>query len=161
MVRKALSHLLLPSFTLHLLYAGRCRGWIVWARSASSSCTPAQGSSLTPPGQGRESKIVPILQKKPLTHTPKVTQDTRVKKCESLSGVSDSWRPHGLHSPRNSPGTNTGVGSLSLLQGIFPSQRSNPGLPHCRQILYQLSHKEASRWRNHHELDVILVQGPC
>ena len=41
----------------------------------------------------------------------------------------------------NSPGQNTGVGSLSLLQGIFPSQGPNPRLPHCRQILYQLSHK--------------------
>ena len=41
----------------------------------------------------------------------------------------------------NSPGQNTGVGSLSLLQGIFPTQGLNPGLPHCRQILYQLSHK--------------------
>ena len=41
----------------------------------------------------------------------------------------------------NSPGQNTGVGSLSLLQGIFPTQGSNPGLPHCRQILYQLSHR--------------------
>ena len=40
-----------------------------------------------------------------------------------------------------SPGQNTGVGSLSLLQEIFPTQGSNPGLPHCRQILYQLSHK--------------------
>ena len=38
-------------------------------------------------------------------------------------------------------GQNTGVGSLSLLQGIFPTQGSNPGLPHCRQILYQLTHK--------------------
>ena len=35
----------------------------------------------------------------------------------------------------------TGLGSLSLLQGIFPTQGSNPGLPHCRWILYQLSHK--------------------
>ena len=40
--------------------------------------------------------------------------------------------------PWNSPGQNTGVGSLSLPQGIFPAQGSNPGLPHCRQILYQL-----------------------
>ena len=45
------------------------------------------------------------------------------------------------YSPWNSPGQNTGVGSLSLLQGIFPIQESNPGLLHCRQILYQLSHK--------------------
>ena len=36
-------------------------------------------------------------------------------------------------------------GILSLLQGIFPTQRSNPGLPHCRQILYQLSHKGRQR----------------
>ena len=53
--------------------------------------------------------------------------------------------PHGLYSPWNSPGQNTGVGSLSLLQGILPTQGSNPGLPHCRQILYQLSHKESPR----------------
>ena len=46
-------------------------------------------------------------------------------------------------SPCNSPSQNTGVGSLSLLQGIFPTQGSNSGLPHCRQILYQLSHTEA------------------
>ena len=46
-----------------------------------------------------------------------------------------------LYSPWNSPGQNTGVGSLSLLQGIFPTQGSNPDLPHCRQILYQLNHK--------------------
>ena len=46
-----------------------------------------------------------------------------------------------LCSPWKSPGQNTGVGSHSLLQGIFPTQRSNPGLLHCRQILYQLSHK--------------------
>ena len=42
------------------------------------------------------------------------------------------------HSPWNSPGQNPAVGSLSLLQGIFPTQGLNPGLPHCRQILYQL-----------------------
>ena len=55
--------------------------------------------------------------------------------------MSDSLRPHVLYSPWNSPGQNTGVGSLSLLQGIFPTQGSNPGLLHYRQILYQLSHK--------------------
>jgi len=43
--------------------------------------------------------------------------------------------------PMDYTGQNTGVGSLSLLQGIFPTQGSNPGLSHCRQILYQLSHK--------------------
>ena len=54
-------------------------------------------------------------------------------------------QPHGLYSPWNSPGQNTRVGSLSLLQGIFPTRGSNPGLPHCRQILYQLSHKGSPR----------------
>ena len=55
--------------------------------------------------------------------------------------MSDRLGNHGLYSPWNSPGQNTGVGRLSLLQEIFPTQGSNPGLPHCRQILYQLSHK--------------------
>ena len=49
------------------------------------------------------------------------------------------------YSSWNSPGQNTGVGSLSLLQGIFLTQRSNPGLPHGRRILYQLSHKGRPR----------------
>ena len=66
-------------------------------------------------------------------------------KCESHSVVSNSFRPHGLYSPWNYPGQNTGVGSLSFLQGIFPTQGLNPGLLHCRQILYQLSHKGSPR----------------
>ena len=66
-------------------------------------------------------------------------------KNESHSIISDSLRPHRVCSPWNSPGQNSGVGNLSLLQGIFPTQGSNPGLPHCRQILYQLSHKRTPR----------------
>ena len=46
-----------------------------------------------------------------------------------------------LYSTWNSPDQNTGVDSCSLLQGIFPTKWSNPGLLHCRWILYQLSHK--------------------
>ena len=49
------------------------------------------------------------------------------------------------YSPQNSPGQNTGVGSLSLLQGLFPTQGSNPGLPHWRRTLYQLTHKGSPR----------------
>ena len=63
----------------------------------------------------------------------------------SCSAMSDFLRPHGLYRPWNSPGQNTWVSSLSLLQGIFPTQRSNRGLLHCRQILYQLSHKGSPR----------------
>jgi len=64
--------------------------------------------------------------------------------------MSDSLRPQELYSPWNSLGQNTGMGSICLLQEIFPTQGSNPGLPHCRQILYQLSHKGSSRdlWDN-------------
>ena len=54
-------------------------------------------------------------------------------------------KPARLLCPWNSPGQNIGVGSLSLLQGIFPTLGSNPGLPHCRQILYQLSHQGSPR----------------
>ena len=67
---------------------------------------------------------------------------------ENYSVVSDSLQPHGLYSPWNSSGQNTGVGSHSLLQGIFPTQGSNPGLPHCRQILYQL-YQKARRHTGH------------
>ena len=69
---------------------------------------------------------------------------------ESHSVVSDSLWPHGCGLPGssvhgNSPGQNTGVGSCSLLQGIFPIQGSNPRLPHCGWILYHLSHKGSPR----------------
>ena len=79
---------------------------------------------------------------------------------ESHSVMPDSLQLHGLYRPWNSPGQNTGVGSCSLLQdswnspgqdtgassqslsqGIFPTQGLNPGPPHCRQILNQLSHQ--------------------
>ena len=59
--------------------------------------------------------------------------------------MSDSLWPCGLNSPWNSSGQNTGVGSLSLLRGIFPTQRMNPGFLHRRWNLYQLSHKGSPR----------------
>ena len=66
-----------------------------------------------------------------------------VQSCPTL-------RHHGLQPTRllcpwDSPGKNTGVGCHAFLQGIFPTQGSNPGLPHCRQILYHLSHQGSSR----------------
>ena len=70
---------------------------------------------------------------------------TYVVKSQSRSVVSNSLQPCELHSPWNSPGQNPGVGSLSLLQGIFPTHGSNPGLSHCRQILDQLSLKGSPR----------------
>ena len=67
---------------------------------------------------------------------------------ESHSVMSNSLRPHGLYSQWNSPGQNTGVGSLSLLQGIFQTQGSNPGLPHCRRVFISWATREAQEyWR--------------
>ena len=65
---------------------------------------------------------------------------------EGHSVVSDSLQPHEQYSPWNSPGQNIGMGSLSLLQGIFPTQWLSPGLPHCRWNIYQLSHKGSPFW---------------
>ena len=60
---------------------------------------------------------------------------------ESRSVVSDSLRPRGLYSPWNSPGQNTGEGSLSPPPGDLPNPGIKPRSLHCWQILYQLSHK--------------------
>ena len=71
---------------------------------------------------------------------------SKVPESETASrSVSPALWPHGLYSPWNSPGQNTRVGSLSLLQGIFPTQGLNPGLLLCRWIFCQLSHKVSSR----------------
>ena len=77
----------------------------------------------------------------PAWHFTMCTLKMKVK----VAQFSDSLRPHRLYSPRNSPGQNTGVGSLSLLQGTVPTQGLNPSLLRCRQILYQLSHKRSPR----------------
>ena len=64
-----------------------------------------------------------------------------ISESESHSVVFESLWRHRLYSPWNSPGQNTVVGNLSRLQGIFPTQGSNPGLLLCRWILYQLNHQ--------------------
>ena len=98
------------------------------------------GLPLSPPGDLPKPGIKPTS---PVSSALQV--DSLLSEGESHSVVSDSLLPHGLCSPWDSPGQNTGVGSLSHLQGIFPTQGSNPGLPHCRWILYQLSHKGIPR----------------
>ena len=67
---------------------------------------------------------------------------------ESHSVLATAWRPHGLCGPWTSPGQNTGVGSCSLLQGIFATQGLKPGLPHCRRILYQLSRQGSPAFKD-------------
>ena len=75
-----------------------------------------------------------------LSHQGSPCFHTEVK-WKSLSRVWLFLQPHVLYTAWNSPCPNTGVGSHSLLQEIFPTQWSNPGLPHCRWTLYQLSHQ--------------------
>ena len=79
-------------------------------------------------------------------HHPSRDDETKWKwKSLTCVWVSDTLWSHGLYSSWNSLGQNTGVGSLSLLQGIFPTQGWNPGLPLCRQIFYQLSNQGSPR----------------
>ena len=70
----------------------------------------------------------------------------RESKSESCSVVSNSLWPCGPYSPWNSPGQDTGVDGLSLLQGIFPTQGLNPGFPHCRWILSSWATREAQEY---------------
>ena len=95
-----------------------------------------------PPAPGLQGPWVKIMACLP---APSTIIGRWVSESESRSVISDSLWPHRLYSPWTSPGKNTGVGSLSLLQGIFPTQGLNPGLPHWGQILYHLSHKGSPR----------------
>ena len=93
---------------------------------------------------------------------PQLFVQLHVSESESHSVMSDSLQPHGLYSPWNYPGQNTGVCSHSLLQGIFPTQGSNPGLLNCRQILYQLSHKGSPTTCKHaHNISLYLKSQFC
>ena len=65
---------------------------------------------------------------------------SKVKVAQSYLTHFNPWT---IYSPWNSPGQNTEVGSLSIFQGIFPIQGSNPGLPDCSWILNQLSHSSS------------------
>ena len=86
--------------------------------------------------------------------------------------MSDSLQPHGLLPirllrPWDFPGKGIGVGCHFLLQGIFLTQGSNLGLPHCRQMLYRLSHREvqvqqrpwSSTWRGKFETKPLRARG--
>ena len=101
---------------------------------------PSPGDLLNPGTEPRS----PVLQADALPSEPPGkpiwnTEPQRSAHKWKLLVMSDSLQLHGLYSPWNSLSLNAGVGSRFLLQGIFPTQRSNPDLPHCRWILYQLS----------------------
>ena len=118
-----------PGSSVHGILQARVLDWVPF---------PFPGIYLSDPG---------IELRSPALQADSLLSESAGKwsESESCSVVSDFLRPHGLYSPWNTPGQNTGEGSLSLLQGIFPNQRSNPGLLHCRQIFCQLSHKGSPR----------------
>ena len=97
-----------------------------WDTCPSPPLSPSPASSLPTPGLGSGRLCC-------------------FSESESRSVMSNALQPRGLYSPWNSPGQDTGVGSLSVLQGTFPTQESNSGLPPCRRILHQLSHKGSPR----------------
>ena len=88
---------------------------------------------------------------------------SRLTLCDPMDYCLSGSSVHG-----NSPGKNTGVGCHALLQRIFPTQGSNPGLPHCKQILYHLSQlysklkkkkiKDLHSWQ---EAVISLIQSAC
>ena len=95
-------------------------------------CDPIDGS---PP----DSSVPGILQARILEWVA-ISFSRKVKVAQS-----NSLQPHGLSARLlclwSSPSQNSQLGSHSLLQEIFPIQGLNPGLPHCRQFLYRLSHQ--------------------
>ena len=106
---------------------------------------------MVPPSTCLRSSFTHVIHGKPASSLSVLCLlNPRYTKCdserESCSVMSYSLQPRGLYSPRNSLGQNTGGGSLSLLQGIFPTQGSNQGHLHYRWILYQLSYWESPRY---------------
>ena len=108
--------------------------------------SPGGNFRLLPFSGQRDSLVFPSASSYRDTNATQILELFIEEESESRSVVSDALQPHGLHSPRNPPGQNTGVGSLSLPQGIFSTLGSNSGLPHCRWILDQLSPHKGSPW---------------
>ena len=141
---------------------GRCWSWFlhrnIWEETYLTLCDPMDSSPLP-------SSVLGILQARLLEwvaiSSSRGSSQFRCQICISciscITGrLFTCWatgEAPWIFSPWNSPGQNTGVGSLSFLQGIFPTQGSNPGLSHCRWILYQLSHKGSPR-RDYRGLEI-------
>ena len=108
------------------------KGGVLWGKDP---CWVSQGSGVTcGNGVSRERRGSGLQEARGITgFAPKQGES----ESETRSVVSNS---------ANSSGQNTGVGSLSLLQEIFPTEGSNPGLLYCRQILSYLSHQESPHW---------------
>ena len=104
-----------------------------------------RGSNTQNGASGRLERQEEKLQSRLLEARRKSCQMSLKVKVKVAQSGPTHCGPHGLYSLWNSPGQNTEVHRLFLLQGIFPTQGSNSGLLHCRWILYQLSHKGSPR----------------
>ena len=118
-----------------LNYPGKNTG--VGGHSLFQGIFPTQESNLGLPHCGQtlyhlSHQRSPLLSHENVTHSA-VSNSLQLMDC-SPPGPRFLW-------PWNSPGKNAAVGHHSLFQGIFPTQGWNPGLPHCRQMLYPLSHQ--------------------
>ena len=110
---------------------------VLMPQSSCWSFSPTQsGVICSPSPDNSDSKESPwnIGDQSSILESGRSSREGSVSIQFSHSVMSDSLWPHELYSPWNSPGQNTGVGNCSLLQGIFPTQGSNPGLLHCRWI---------------------------
>ena len=125
----------------------------VHAKSLQSCLTLCNTMDCSLPGSSvheiLQARILSTLPCPPPGHPPNPGMEPESLISLALAGrffiSSATQEAYLLDGSWNSPGQNTGVGSLSLLQEIFPTQESYPGLPHCRQILYQLSHQGRPR----------------
>ena len=115
----------LPGSSIHGILQARIPEWVAISFSSGTS-------------QPRNWTQVSCIAGRCLTDWATWEASKLVKVAQWCPTLCDT---NGLYSPWNSLGQNTGVGSLSLLQGIFPTQGLNPCLLHCRWILYLLSHK--------------------
>ena len=125
---------------------GSLMGCRLWGRAESDTTEATQQQQQQPRNHLNKIKGTRGAQQ---IKRPIIRDEIEKKESESHSFiVSDCLRPHGLYSPWDSPGQNTGVGSHLLLQGIFPTKGSNRGLPRCWQILYcRLSHQGSPETR--------------
>ena len=135
-------------YTVHGILQGRIPEWVAFPSSRASSwprdrscvsyiCLLWGGFLFT------SAIFQSLCESRSAEITQRQREQSKQWESESCPVVSNSLWPHGIYSPWNSPRKNTGVSSISLLQGICPTQGSNPGIPNCRQILHQLSHKES------------------
>ena len=144
MVRGHIYEFYLQDFFFFLLHFTDCKNLV-----PHSGVETRSSAVRVPSPNHRTIRELPYLQDFGQVLTMNISRGSRKRNdlrypewvSKSHSVVSDSLWPRGLYNPWNSPGQNTGVGSRSLLQRIFPTQGSNIGLLNCRQILYHLSHQ--------------------